>query len=68
MKTLAQFKKELIAERPQLEEMIANDLAELRLSEQLRQLRKDAGFTLLTGVVGRLPDEAGSTLSPSVLP
>jgi hypothetical protein len=48
--------------------MIANDLAELRLSEQLRQLRKDAGFTLLTGVVGRLPDEAGSTLSPSVLP
>jgi hypothetical protein len=38
MKTLTQFKKELIAERPQLEEMIANDLAELRLSEQLRQL------------------------------
>jgi DNA-binding XRE family transcriptional regulator len=45
MKTLTQFKKELIAERPQLEEMIANDLAELQLSEQLRKLRKDAGLT-----------------------
>lgn len=45
MKTLRQFKKELITERPQLEEMIASDLAELRLSEQLRKLRKDAGLT-----------------------
>mgnify|MGYP005857419437 CR=1 FL=1 len=45
MKTLRQFKKELITERPQLEEMIASDLAELRISEQLRNLRKDAGLT-----------------------
>lgn len=45
MKTLRQFKSELITERPQLEEMIENDLAELRLSEQLRKLRKEAGLT-----------------------
>jgi len=45
MKTLREFKKELITERPQLEEMSASDLAELRLSEQLRKIRKDAGLT-----------------------
>jgi len=45
MKTLRQFEKELITERPQLEEMIASDLTELRLSEQLRKIRKDAGLT-----------------------
>ena len=45
MKTLRQFKKELITERPQLQEKIACDLAELRLSEQLRKVRKDAGLT-----------------------
>jgi len=45
MKTLRQFEKELITERPQLEEMIASDLAELQLSEQLRKIRKDAGLT-----------------------
>jgi len=45
MKTYRQFKQELIADRPHLEEMIASDLAELQLSEQLRRLRKDAGLT-----------------------
>ena len=45
MKTLKQFKREIITDSPQLEEMIACDLAELKLSEQLRQLRKDAGLT-----------------------
>lgn len=45
MKTLKQFKQELIANEPKLEEMIAADLAELELSEQLRRLRKDAGLT-----------------------
>ena len=45
MQTLRQFKSDLITERPQLEEMIEKDLAELRLSEQLRQPPKDAKLT-----------------------
>ena len=45
MKTLKQFKAEIIADEPQLEEMIASDLAELELSQKLRKLRKDAGLT-----------------------
>ena len=40
MKTLAQFKKEIIANNPNLEEMIAADLAELELSEKLEGCRK----------------------------
>lgn len=35
MKTLKQFKAEIIADEPQLEEMIASDLAELELSAEL---------------------------------
>ena len=45
MQTLRQFKSDLITERPQLEEMIEKDPAELRLSEQLRQPPKDAKLT-----------------------
>ena len=53
IQTLRQFKSEFITERPQLEGMIENDLAELRLGKQLRQMRKDVGLTQ-KAVAGRM--------------
>jgi predicted transcriptional regulator len=45
MKTLNQVTAELAAKNPELVKMIENDLAELRLAEELRRHRKKAGLT-----------------------